>query len=156
MHLTSPAFSDGEPIPDRHAFTGVPGGTNLSLPLAWSDVPEGTASFALSIIDPHPVARNWVHWMVINIPSGEASLPEGASGHAMPRSSKELQNSFGTMGYGGPKPPRGSGVHPYVVTVYALSAGSLDLPANTPLETFLTAVSDKTLDSASLTGTFEQ
>ena len=51
------------------------GGKNISLPLAWTDTPAGTKSFALSIVDPHPVARNWVHWLVINLPAGAASLP---------------------------------------------------------------------------------
>jgi len=154
--IRSPLFGDAGPVPSRCANRGVPGGMNISFPLEWGETPAGTKSFVLSVVDPHPVTRNWVHWLVINIPPSVSSLPEGASGKGMPRGSKELQNSFGNMGFGGPQPPRGSGSHPYVITIYALGVESLDLPANTSLSSFQTAVESKAIDSASLTGTFEQ
>ena len=74
MQLTSSAFADGGKIPQQYVMPGA-GGKNLSLPLAWSGAPAGTKSFALSIVDPHPVAHNWVHWLVADIPGGAASLP---------------------------------------------------------------------------------
>jgi phosphatidylethanolamine-binding protein (PEBP) family uncharacterized protein len=45
------------------------------------NAPE-TKSFALSIVDPHPVAQR-AHWFVINIPASTASLLEGASRKSM-------------------------------------------------------------------------
>ena len=87
----------------------------------------GRKSFALTIIDPHPVAHNWVHWLVMDIPGDATSLAEGASGKKMPPGAVELKNSWGELSYGGPQPPKGTGDHPYVVTLYALSVPKLDL-----------------------------
>ena len=121
MQITSSAFPDGGKIPLPYVMPGA-GGQNISVPLSWSGVPAGTQSFALAMVDPHPVANNWVHWLVIDLPKDSTSIPEGASGHKMPQGAQELKNSFGETGYGGPQPPRGSGDHPYVFTLYALSA----------------------------------
>lgn len=156
MRVSSAAFKDGGTIPTKHAYHGVPGGQNVSLPLVWSDTPSGTKSFALSIVDLHPVARNWVHWFVINIPPGDASLAEGASGKNMPTGSKELNNSYGTLGYGGPQPPKGTGSHTYEVTVYALNVDRLDLPITASLQSFQKALEGTVIASAKTTGTYEQ
>ncbi len=153
MKITSSAFQDGGKIPLKYVMPGA-GGQNVSLPLSWSGAPQGTQSFALSIVDPHPIARNWVHWLVINLPPGATGLEEGASGKKMPPGAAELKNSFGALGYGGPQPPRGSGDHPYVVTVYALSAPKLELGANTDLARFQAALEGKVLEKATITGYF--
>lgn len=151
MKLTSSAFPDGGKIPQKYVMPGA-GGKNVSLPLSWSGAPGGTKAFALSVVDPHPVARNWVHWLVINIPAEESSLAEGASGKKMPPGAMELKNSFGDLGYGGPQPPRGTGDHPYVVTLYALNTAKLDLPVNISLTAFQKALEEKVLAQASITG----
>ena len=153
MHLGSPAFKNGAAIPARCARPAA-GGQNVSIPLKWSGAPPGTKSFALSIVDHNPVARMWVHWMVINIPAGRPSLSEGASGRDMPPGSVELANSFGEAGYGGPQPPEGSGPHAYVVTVYALNVARLDLGPHAALAGFKEALKGKTLGKASITGYF--
>jgi Raf kinase inhibitor-like YbhB/YbcL family protein len=153
MKLSSTAFIDGGKIPVPYVMPGA-GGKNVSLPLNWSDAPAGVKSFALSMVDPHPVARNWVHWLVINLPPEATSLPEGASGKKMPSGALELNNSFGDPGYGGPQPPRGTGDHPYVVTIYALNVARLDLGRQTTLAAFQKALEGKVLASASITGYF--
>jgi len=154
MQLTSPAFKDKETIPTKYVMPGA-GGKNVSIPLEWSDIPQGTHSFALSMIDPHPVANNWIHWLVINLPSDTTSLQEGASGTAM-RGAQELRNSFGATGYGGPQPPAGSGAHPYVIALYALNVPAIDLPIDSTLTQFELALRDKTVAQATLTGMFEK
>lgn len=153
MKLTSTAFDNDGKIPVPYVMPGA-GGKNVSLPLSWTGAPPGTKSFALSIVDPHPVARNWVHWLVINIPAEVHSLAEGASGRKMPSGAQELNSSFGDPGYGGPQPPRGTGDHPYVVTIYALNVPRLDLSRNATLAAFQQALEGKVLTSASLTGYF--
>ena len=155
MKLYSPAFSDQGVIPVHYAMPGA-GGRNLSIPYTWEGVPEGTQSLALALIDPHPVANNWIHWLVVNIPGTSTALPEGASGQSMPEGSLELTNSFGSIGYGGPQPPAGSGEHPYVATLYALNTASLDLPAKTRLEHFYQVIEGNVLAKAQYTGLFEQ
>jgi Raf kinase inhibitor-like YbhB/YbcL family protein len=155
MYVSSPAFKNRGPIPVRYARPAA-GGANVSIPLNWNAPPMGTKSFALSLVDHHPIAHLWTHWIVINIPAAVLSLPEGASGKKMPPGSTELLNSFGAPGYGGPQPPAGSGPHPYVVTVYALNVSRLDLAPNTTLGGFKGALRGKILGKAKLTGYFEK
>jgi len=100
------------------------------------------------------VAQNWVHWLVINIPKEVTSLEEGASRKRMPQGSVELRNSFGDVGYGGPQPPRGTGDHSYVVTLYALNVEKLDLKTDTSLSAFKKAIEGKVIASASITGKY--
>jgi hypothetical protein len=155
MRITSVAFADGGTIPPIHVMPGA-GGRNISVPLAWNDLPAGTRSLALSLVDPHPVARNWVHWLVVNLPPDAAGLAEGASGDKMPAGARELKNSWGKPGYGGPQPPAGSGIHPYVFTLYALSVEKLDLKADAGLAAFEAALDGHILASAKITGYFGQ
>jgi len=155
MQVSTQAFSDKGQIPQKYVMPGA-GGDNVSIPISWSGAPEATKSFAVSIIDPHPVANNWIHWLVINIPAETSHLEEGASGKSLPPGAKELNNSFGKHGYGGPQPPKGTGEHPYVVTVYALNVSSLDLDAGASLTDFQQAIEGQVLDQAQVTGMYEQ
>jgi Raf kinase inhibitor-like YbhB/YbcL family protein len=155
--LLSPAFANGHSLHTKYANTGVQGGQNLSPPLAWHNPPDGTKSFALACVDRHPIARNWVHWLVINIPSDINVLGEGASGTAkMPARTKELNNTFGTVGWGGPQPPSGSGIHKYEFILYALNVENLDLGVNSKLEAFDKAIKGKVLAEVKLTGTYQR
>ena len=153
MEILSTAFKDGEKIPMPYVMPGA-GGKNISISLTWKNAPAGTKSFCLSIVDPHPVAQNWVHWLVIQIPPQVTSIEEGASKKKMPPGSVELKNSFGEVGYGGPQPPKGTGDHPYVVTLYALDVEKLDLGASSSLSTFKKAIEGKLISSASITGKY--
>jgi Raf kinase inhibitor-like YbhB/YbcL family protein len=155
MKLSTDAFKDQGRIPNRYVMPGA-GGENVSVPLSWTDPPEGTASFALTMVDPHPVANNWVHWLVVNIPADVRSLREGASGAFMPSRALELMNSFGQLGYGGPQPPAGSGEHPYVFTIYALSEPNIDPGESPSFADFKSRIEGKTLATADVTGVFER
>jgi len=57
MEISSAAFKDGEKIPIQYVMPGA-GGKNISVPISWKNIPTGTKSFALSVVDPHPVAQN--------------------------------------------------------------------------------------------------
>ncbi len=153
MELKSSAFNDGGKISTQYIMKEI-GGENTSLAFEWSNAPAETKSFAFSIVDPHPVASNWVHWFVINIPAGTNSIAEGASGKNMPAGSTELNNSYGSVGYGGPQPPAGSGDHPYVCTAYALSVDKLDMETNVSLSDFKKALEGKILAQATITGNY--
>jgi hypothetical protein len=156
MNILSSAFQDGKTIPTQYTHYGVTGGKNISLPFSWSGAPGNTKSFALSIVDPHPVAKNWVHWFIINIPAEVTEIAEGASGKNIPSGAKELFNTYGTIGYGGPEPPKGSGNHPYVVTLYALNVEKLELPEKTSLNEFHKALEGKLIATAKITGMYER
>jgi phosphatidylethanolamine-binding protein (PEBP) family uncharacterized protein len=89
MEISSSAFKDGEKIPIRYVMPGA-GGKNISAPVSWKKMFLLVRnSFALSVVDPHPVAQNWVHWLVINIPA-DASLSK--RGHHGRRCHRGLLN----------------------------------------------------------------
>ena len=116
MRLTSAAFSDNAIIPMKHTCDDL----DIPPPLHWEDVPEGTQSLALTLIDPD-APLSWIHWLVYNIPADAHRIPEGGP---VPTGSIEVRNDFGKEAYGGPCPP--SGEHRYYFTLYALD--SKDLP----------------------------
>ena len=155
--LRCDSYKDNESIPTPFAHRSVAGGRNVSPGFSWTDPPINTKSFAFSILDPHPIARNWIHWLVVNIPFRERSLPEGASRtEKLPTGAKELVNSFSESGYGGPAPPKGSGAHPYVATLYALNVEALKLSPNTPLSEFQRAIDGKVIAEVAVTGYYER
>lgn len=156
MKLTSRSFSDRSPIPLKYAHAGVNGGRNISIPLMWSGAPRDTKSFALSMVDLHPIARQWVHWLVIDIPATVNTLAEGVSLTSMPDGAIELKNTYGADGYGGPQPPKGSGSHDYELTLYALSVERVLLKPETTLPQYSSALQGKVLATATLVGTFER
>ncbi len=154
--LTSLSYKEKEHIPLRYAHTSVHGGENVSPGFSWTDPPQETKSFVFSIIDPHPVAKNWVHWFIVNIDRRDRLIAEGASGtDKLPRGAKELMSTYNEIGYGGPSPPPGSGVHPYIATLYALNVETLDLPVKTNLAQFQNALKGKVIQEASMTGYYE-
>jgi len=74
----------------------------------------------------------------------------------MPAGAVELKNSFGDAGYGGPQPPKGSGEHPYVVTLYALNVDKLDLGISVSLPAFKKALEGRVIQAATITGKYER
>ncbi len=155
--FTLTCHSYKESIPIKYAHKSVVGGQNISPGFSWTDPPINTKSFAFSIIDPHPVAKNWVHWFLLNIPFRERKLVEGASRtNSLPAGAKELMNSYNELGYGGPAPPKGSGSHPYVATLYALNVESLGLGVNATLREFNKAIDGKVIAEMMITGYYER
>jgi hypothetical protein len=47
------------------------------------------------VVDRHPVAGDYVHWLVVDIVAGVTSLKEAASGAAMPAGSREVSPMSG-------------------------------------------------------------
>jgi Raf kinase inhibitor-like YbhB/YbcL family protein len=153
--VLSKAFGPGERIPAR--FTAD--GEDLSPPLSWQGAPAGTREFALICDDPDaPSPHPWVHWLMYCIPAPLLSLPEGVSSEESPPEVPDAQqgkNSWGNLGYGGPAPPRGHGVHRYHFGVYALGS-KLDLPAGLDKASLLGAMKGHILMSGELIGTYER
>lgn len=156
MIIRCHALDERGHLPPSCARTGVAGARNASPHLEWSDTPPGTHSLVLTIVDLHPIANGWVHWLVVDIPAGTAGLAGGASGQSMPSGASELRNTFGTAGYGGPQPPPGSGPHEYRMTVYALDVPGLPLPPDAALRHVERAMKGHILGEASVSGWFER
>ncbi len=122
IKVTSPVFGDGELIPATYTADG----RNISPPLEWSGVPEGTKSIALINDDPDAPMGTWVHWVVYNMPPDVTSLEENVlPSETLPNGAVHGTTDFGRIGYGGPAPP--SGTHRYFFKIYALDT-KLDLP----------------------------
>lgn len=155
--LTSPAFKNGDTLPQAQVFNGMgQSGQNLSPALAWHGVPQGTQSFVVTVYDPDaPTGSGWWHWVVANIPANVTSLPEGAgSGKAgLPAQAVQVRTDFGQPGYGGAAPPAGR-KHHYVFTVHALDVPALDITpeASSALVGFM--VHHHTLGAATLTAVY--
>ncbi|MFN2556422.1 MAG: YbhB/YbcL family Raf kinase inhibitor-like protein, partial [Nitriliruptorales bacterium] len=65
LELSSSAFGYDEPIPTKYTSEGE----DISPPLQWTNVPEGTRQFALVVHDPDaPMTHGAVHWVVYGIP----------------------------------------------------------------------------------------
>lgn len=111
LSLTSAAFHAGGSIPARFTCDGA----DTSPALAWSGVPDGTASLVLLVDDPD--ARDFAHWIAYAISPASTHLDEGAG--AARAALAQGTNDFGRVGYGGPCPP--SGTHHYRFTLYALA-----------------------------------
>jgi Raf kinase inhibitor-like YbhB/YbcL family protein len=107
-------------------------GQNQSPQLAWSGVPKGTKSFAITLYDPDaPTGSGWWHWMVVNIPASTSSLPTNASALGiLPKGAIEVLNDYGTHQFGGACPPQGDTPHRYFLTIHALDTEKLDVDAN--------------------------
>jgi len=126
-------------------------GKNISPQLSWSDAPEGTKSFALTVYDPDaPTGSGWWHWVVFNIPAGVTALPSGASQTVMPKGSVESMTDFGGPGFGGACPPLGDAPHRYVVTIHALDVAGLDLDATASAALVGFMINSHSLGKASL------
>ncbi|MBN2542455.1 YbhB/YbcL family Raf kinase inhibitor-like protein [bacterium] len=115
IKVTSSAFEEGGMIPSKYTCDGE----DISPPLAWSGIPEGTKSIALISDDPDAPAGTWVHWVLFNIPPDVTGLPENVpSSVKLENGAVHGTNDFRRPGYGGPCPP--GGTHRYFFKVYAL------------------------------------
>jgi len=151
LQLTSSGFGEGQTIPKE--YTGD--GSDLSPPLAWSDPPDGTVSFALIFDDPDAPRRTWVHWVLFNLPGDLRGLEAGiAPAGALAGGGTQGKNDFGTLGYGGPAPPRGK-PHRYSFKLYALDA-LLTLRAGATKDQLLEAIKDHVLAETHLMGKYQR
>lgn len=151
LYVTSTAFQEGEKIPDKYTCQGQ----DISPPLAWSELPEGTRSFVLIMNDPDAPGGTFTHWVIFNIPSNSRGLPEAVPTETQ-LSDRTVQgkNDFGRIGYGGPCPPPGR-AHRYKFTLYALDQLS-DLKAGVSKKQILDAMQGHVLAQGELTGMYQR
>lgn len=132
LTLTSPEFSTGSIFPEEFTCGPAADRTGISPPLIVSNIPSGTRSLSLVLVD-MDVNRNpninpeipAVHWAVLNIPVAAGTtilqIPSSSTG-AVPGGTLTINevSAADSHRYAGPCPPLGE-THRYRVVVYAFN-----------------------------------
>jgi len=145
MQLFSPAFDNGERIPDRYTKSG----DNEQPELMISNVPEGAQELAVICHDPDaPMPNGFTHWLLYGIPAGTEQIPMNGEKQFRPG-----VNDFNEVGWGGPMPPQGHGPHHYHFWLYALDTPVSGMPNR---ETFLRDYGAHVMDQSRIIGLYER
>jgi len=150
MQVSSSAFAAGGSIPRRHAADG----DDVSPVLSWKDPPAEAKAFAVICHDPDaplitPGRYGFVHWVLYDIPGTVHALAEGTTEYTAGK------NDYGKIGYGGPLPPPGHGVHHYFFWVFALDR-ELALPPGLTMWELLERIEPSVLAMNRYVGTYER
>lgn len=151
FEIKSSAFDAGQAIPKKYTCDG----SDISVPLAWTDPPQGTKSFALIADDPDAPMGTFVHWVLYDLPAEARQLQEGIpKQERLQDGSRQGRNDFGRIGYGGPCPPPGP-AHRYFFKLYALDI-KIGLPPGATKSQVLNAAKGHTLGETQLMGTYKR
>jgi len=130
-------------------------GENISPPLAWSNVPDGTKSFALLLFDPEGRAPAGVSHMVLyGIPADVKGFAEGE----LSQPSEKFvggKNLMGTGTYFGPGTPPNTDWHHYTFTLVATDLDPKALQPGLTREELVAALKDHVKGSAGLVTRFK-
>lgn len=150
IELTSDVFSEGEMIPSEFTCDGE----DISPPLRWKNLPEGTKSIAIVSDDPDAPSGTWVHWVIYNIPADKQGLQQDfPTDEKLQDGTTQGKNDFGRTGYGGPCPP--GGTHRYYFRIYALDTDPLLKPGLTKKE-LLENIKSHIIDEGELMGRYSR
>jgi Raf kinase inhibitor-like YbhB/YbcL family protein len=133
--LKSTTFQDGKIMPLRVANSKAnrpdsPNcvGDNVSPQFSWTNVPEGTTSFVLTMFDPEGRAPSGVsHWVAYGIPASVHGFAEGE----VSKASSTYVGGKSTMGvgyYSGPCTPPNTTPHHYTFILIATDFDPKELP----------------------------
>jgi Raf kinase inhibitor-like YbhB/YbcL family protein len=153
--VSAEAFAAGGVIPREHSEYGL----GISPALSWSAVP-GAASYAIVAEDPDGSARPVVHWVAWNVPADTTRLPAGLqerdrlSGGPL-EGIMQGATGRGTVGWYGPKPPKGDRPHHYHVQVLALDR-QIDLPLGATRDQLLAAAAAHVVATGEVVGTYSE
>ena len=148
--ITSTVFTEGGMIPQDYTCDGE----DISPPLTWSSVPDGTKSLALICDDPDAPMGTWVHWVLFDIPAHIMELPTKIPPEKIIQNgAKHGMNDFRKLGYGGPCPP--GGTHRYYFKLYALDT-EINLEAGITKAQLLKAMEGHILAEGQLMGRYSR
>jgi Raf kinase inhibitor-like YbhB/YbcL family protein len=154
LALTTTAFDDGGIIPNE--FTQAESDYK-SPALSWTNVPNGTVSFALIVHDadvaPGRNPEDFLHWLVFNIPGNARGIAEGLA----PTATGDIvqgRNGRNTPGWLGPGAAAGP-YHHYVFELFALDT-RLSVPATATRAQVMEAMAGHVVGKAALTGRFHR
>ncbi len=150
IKITSSAFEEGGLIPAKYTCDGA----DVSPPLQWDAVPQGTKSIALICDDPDAPMGTWVHWVLFNLPAETNELAENIpADKILPNGARQGVSDFGRVGYGGPCPP--GGTHRYFFKIYALDT-EVGLQAGADKRRLLKTMEGHILGQGQLVGKYKR
>lgn len=150
IKIKSTAFEEGGMIPKKYTCDGL----DVSPPLEWASVPEGTKTFALISDDPDAPMGTWVHWVIFNLPVDTKELPKNIPPQkTLASGAKQGINDFRKIGYGGQCPP--GGTHRYYFKLYALDT-EINLEAGATKARLLKAMEGHILAEGQLMGRYRR
>ena len=151
IKITSPAFTEGNPIPQKYTCDGE----DISPPLSWRGIPAEAKSLALIVDDPDAPLSVWVHWVMFDIGPTLNGLPAAVDKEAsITGLGVQGVSDFGKIGYGGPCPPKNKS-HRYFFRLYALDTRLNLQPGITRNEVDL-AMKGHILATGQLMGTYSR
>ena len=161
--VTSTKFNEERRIPRKYSCTEE----DVSVPITWSEVPEGTVSLALVVESDQFPGAPWVHWVLWGIPPDARGLveavPNTAEAPPIGVEARQGTNSDEKVGWSGPCPPAftlhwgdGKGaqklaVKHYWFRLYALDT-EIDLGPGATKEDLLRAIDGHILVGGELVG----
>jgi Raf kinase inhibitor-like YbhB/YbcL family protein len=160
LTLTSSAVQDNGILATKNACNDkqrTPNcvGENISPPPAWLNVPDGTKSFALVLVDPEGRAPAGVtHMVVYGIPADVKGFAEGE----LSKPSEKFVGGKSTMNQGvyfGPGTPPNTDWHHYTFTLIATDLDPKALEPGMTREELATALQNHVKGSAGLVTRFK-
>lgn len=150
LTVSSPAFSNGQPVPLKFTCDGA----NTSPALNWSGVPSTARSLALIADDPDAPMGTFTHWVVYNLSADLTGLPEGVPAGALSNGGIQGPNSGRTNAYYGPCPPAGK-PHRYYFKLYALDMEP-SLPSGLTADKLMPNMVGHVLAAGEVMGTYQR
>lgn len=138
MVLTTSAWPDGGQIPAKYTQAGE----QVSPELKWTNVPAGTLSFVVNMLDPDVSVQRGTetqpHWIVWNIPATATGLPENVP-HGAELADGMRQISASGPQYRGPGAAANGPLHHYTIEAYALDT-KIDVAPSTAAQPIAAAI----------------
>ncbi len=191
IEVTSPVFNWIRRIPKSYVCKGQPpkpgqsfeqnaatkyaNRENISPPLEWTGIPDGTQSIALlmdsdQIVHEQAPDARWAHWLIWNLPPDTTGLPERVATTTeladFGPDTRQGTNDDKVIGYSGPCPlpvtirhqgqsggPTQKLVLEYLFRVYALDT-LLGIPGGATRDEFLQAIDGHILSGGVIRGEF--
>ncbi|MGQ9856340.1 MAG: YbhB/YbcL family Raf kinase inhibitor-like protein [Fervidobacterium sp.] len=150
----STVFKSGEFIPKEYTCEGA----DLNPELVIQNIPEGARTLAIICDDPDAPVGTFVHWVLWNFPvtSSTVTISKGLQKvENLPDGTKQGYNDFGRVGYNGPCPPRGHGIHHYHFKAYAVNS-VLELKGKVTKKDLEKALSGKIVTQTEIVGLYER
>ena len=142
MILKSNDFKNNEFLDKRFTCDAE----DFSPHLAWSNPPEGTRSYAITVTRPDPSLGEINHWLIYNIPQNVDEIEQDGRAPGI-----EVENDFCTFNYEGPNAT--DGIQKYIFRVYALDIEKLN---GLNKQNFKRIIRSHTIEYAELTGLYER